>query len=95
MTPQNQQDQQLQSVGSGPETVRDQDKVMLILSYLGLLALIPGCWPGLLGGLIVNGLALHRTWKVDGRPRQWMPVVGLACCAVSIVVWVVLFALPR
>lgn len=62
---------------------------------VGLLALIPGCWPGLLGGLIVNGLALHRTWKVDGRPRQWMPVVGLACCAVSIVVWVVLFALPR
>ncbi|MBX7099432.1 MAG: DUF4870 domain-containing protein [Myxococcaceae bacterium] len=41
MTPQNQQDQQLQSVGSGTETVRDQDKVMLILSYLGLLALIP------------------------------------------------------
>lgn len=41
MTPQNQQDQNpIQQVG-GKETVRDQDKIMLILSYLGLLSLIP------------------------------------------------------
>ena len=41
MTPQNEQQQNpIQSVG-GKETVRDQDKVMLILSYLGLLSLIP------------------------------------------------------
>lgn len=41
MTPQNQQQgQQLQSVG-GTDTVRDQDKIMLVLAYLGILALIP------------------------------------------------------
>ena len=41
MTPQNQQQgQQIQSVG-GTDAVRDQDKIMLILSYIGILALIP------------------------------------------------------
>ena len=40
MTPQDQQQQQnIQSVGGA--TVREQDKVMLILSYLGILSLIP------------------------------------------------------
>ncbi len=41
MTPQNQQQgQQIQSVG-GTDTVRDQDKIMLVLAYLGILSLIP------------------------------------------------------
>lgn len=41
MTPQNQQQQSpIQPVGGGSE-VRDQDKIMLILAYLGLLAIIP------------------------------------------------------
>src|SRR6476646_9619815 len=41
MTPQDQQQgQQLQSVG-GTDTVRDQDKIMLVLAYLGILSLIP------------------------------------------------------
>ena len=43
MTPQNQQEQNpnpIEQVG-GKEPVRDQDKIMLILSYLGLLSLIP------------------------------------------------------
>ena len=40
MTPQNQQQGQIQSVG-GTDTVRDQDKIMLVLSYLGILSLIP------------------------------------------------------
>jgi uncharacterized membrane protein len=39
MTPQDQQQQNIQSVGG--DTVREQDKIMLILSYLGLLSLIP------------------------------------------------------
>lgn len=39
MTPQDQQQQQLQSIGT--EQVRDQDKIHLVLSYLGILALIP------------------------------------------------------
>ena len=40
MTPQNQEQGRIQSVG-GTDTVRDQDKIMLVLSYLGLFALIP------------------------------------------------------
>ncbi len=39
MTP-NQQQSPIQSVGA-TETVREQDKIMLVLSYLGILALIP------------------------------------------------------
>lgn len=39
MTPQDQQQQQLQSIGA--EQVREQDKIHLVLSYLGILALIP------------------------------------------------------
>lgn len=42
MTPQDQQQQQaplIQNAGQNP--VRDQDKIMLVLSYFGLLALIP------------------------------------------------------
>ena len=39
MTPQDQQ-QQIQQIG-GKEAVREQDKVFLILSYLGCLSLIP------------------------------------------------------
>ncbi|MFZ5440151.1 MAG: DUF4870 domain-containing protein [Myxococcota bacterium] len=38
MTPQDQQ-QNIQSVGG--DTVREQDKIMLVLAYFGLLALIP------------------------------------------------------
>ncbi|MFO0599382.1 MAG: hypothetical protein U0228_29005 [Myxococcaceae bacterium] len=38
MTPQDQQ-QNIQSVGGN--TVREQDKIMLVLAYLGILSLIP------------------------------------------------------
>jgi uncharacterized membrane protein len=41
MTPQDQQQGQISSVPGGAETVREQDKVMLILAYLGILSLIP------------------------------------------------------
>lgn len=40
MTPQDQKQAQIQSVG-GTDAVRDQDKIMLVLSYLGILSLIP------------------------------------------------------
>jgi fumarate reductase subunit D len=40
MTPQDQQQGQIRSVG-GTDTVREQDKIMLVLAYLGILALIP------------------------------------------------------
>lgn len=39
MTPQDQQQQQIQSVGA--EQVREQDKIQLVLSYFGIFALIP------------------------------------------------------
>ena len=39
MTPQQQQQQNIQSVGG--DTVREQDKIMLVLAYLGILSLIP------------------------------------------------------
>lgn len=43
MTPQDQREQNLDPIQSvnGKEPVRDQDKIQLFLSYLGLLALIP------------------------------------------------------
>lgn len=39
MTPQDQQQQNIQSVGG--DTVREQDKIQLVLAYLGCLSLIP------------------------------------------------------
>ena len=39
MTPQDQQQQNIQSVGG--DTVREGDKIQLVLSYLGCLSLIP------------------------------------------------------
>ncbi|PZR16040.1 MAG: hypothetical protein DI536_07015 [Archangium gephyra] len=39
MTPQDQQQQQIQSVGA--EQVREQDKIQLVLAYFGIFALIP------------------------------------------------------
>jgi uncharacterized membrane protein len=42
VTPQNQQEQQpISPVTGGAETVREQDKVHLVLAYLGILSLIP------------------------------------------------------
>ncbi len=41
MTPEDQQQSPLQSVGRGNETVRDQDKIQLVLSYFSILCLIP------------------------------------------------------
>ena len=40
MTPQDQRQGQIQSVAS-TDTVREQDKIMLVLAYLGILSLIP------------------------------------------------------
>lgn len=42
MKPEDQlQGQTIQTVGGTTETVREQDKIMLVLAYLGILALIP------------------------------------------------------
>lgn len=39
MTPQDQQQQNIQSIGG--DTVREQDKIQLVLAYIGLFSLIP------------------------------------------------------
>jgi uncharacterized membrane protein len=42
MKPEDQlRNQSLQSVGPAPDVVRDKDKIMLVLAYFGILALIP------------------------------------------------------
>jgi fumarate reductase subunit D len=82
MTPQDQQQGRIQSVG-GTDTVRDQDKIMLVLAYLGILALIPlltvkdsdfvkwhakqGLVLGLGGGIIATIIGM-------------IPVIGLISC---------------
>src|SRR3954466_7245616 len=82
MTPQDQQQGKIQSVG-GTDTVRDQDKIMLVLAYLGILALIPmltvkdsdfvkwhakqGLGLGVGGGIAVTIIGM-------------IPVIGLVSC---------------
>jgi uncharacterized membrane protein len=39
--PEEQQSAQIQAVSGPKETVREQDKIMVVLSYLGILSLIP------------------------------------------------------
>lgn len=41
MSPEEQVPQQISPVAAGASVVREQDKIMLILSYLGIFALIP------------------------------------------------------
>jgi uncharacterized membrane protein len=71
MTPQNQQQGQISAVGGGAETVREQDKVMLILSYLGILSLIPL-------------LTVKDSEYVKWHAKQGL-VMGLSCIVVAIV----------
>lgn len=93
MTPQNEQQQSpnpIQSIG-GKETVREQDKIMLILAYLGIFSLIP---------LLTvkdsdyvkfharQGLALFGV-AVVGNLLHVIPFIGnLTACAFSVVIFV-------
>jgi uncharacterized membrane protein len=89
VTPQNQQQQQISAVSGSAETVREQDKIHLVLAYLGILSLIPLLtvkdsdyvkWharQGLVYGLGV-GIALSIVVTILG----FIPVIGiLASCA--------------
>lgn len=81
MTPQDQQQQNIQSVGG--ESVREQDKIQLVLAYLGCLCLIPLLtvkdsefvkWHAK-QGLVLNiggGIALTILGMI--------PIVGLVTC---------------
>jgi fumarate reductase subunit D len=87
MTPQNQQQQgQISAVGGGAETVREQDKVMLILSYLGILSLIPLLtvkdseyvkWHA------KQGLTLSLGAFVVMLVLAFVPIVGLVNCLLA------------
>ena len=54
---------------------------------IGLVSLVPGCWLGLLVGVVVNGLALHRTLRQSEPPRTWMPITGLVLSVVPNVLY--------
>ncbi len=81
MTPQDQQQQNIQAVGG--ESVREQDKIHLVLAYLGCLCLIPLLtvkdsefvkWHAK-QGLVINiggGVALTILGMI--------PIVGLVTC---------------
>lgn len=81
MTPQDQQQQNIQSIGGNP--VREEDKIQLVLAYLGCLCLIPLLtvkdsefvkWHAK-QGLVVNiggGIALTIIGLI--------PIVGLVTC---------------
>lgn len=95
MTPQDQQGQ-IQSVGGGVETVRDQDKVMLVLSYFGLFSLIPLLtvkdseyvkWHAK-QGLVMLGAFI--AWAIVGLILGLIPFLGLALsCLGWVGLWVV------
>jgi uncharacterized membrane protein len=97
MTPQNQQQQNpLQSVGG--DTVREQDKIQLVLAYLGCLALIPFLtvkdseyvkWHAkqglvLLAGEVVIGVGLSIVLSIVGVGLCLGPVVNLGFFVLSI-----------
>jgi fumarate reductase subunit D len=75
MTPNDQQDR-IQQVGGGGDQVREQDKIMLVLAYLGILSLIPLLtvkdsdyvkWHA------KQGLVLGIAWFVISIPLAFIP----------------------
>lgn len=90
MTPQQQQQQNIQQVGAEP--VREQDKIQLVLAYLGLLALIP-----LLTvkdsafvqfhakqGLVIGGLMFVFSFVIN-----FIPILGQIVWCGAMVAWIV------
>jgi fumarate reductase subunit D len=85
-------DQAILPVAPAKETVRDQDKIMLVLSYLGLLALIPLLtvkdseyvkWHA------KNGLVLGVGGWLLSIVLGFLPVVNLLTCVLGPAVLVV------
>lgn len=84
-------DQTIQAVSATPETIREQDKIMLVLSYLGIFSLIPLLtvkdsdyvkWHA------KNGLALFIAGLVAITLLGWIPFVGCAAGTGMMVLWV-------
>ena len=81
MTPQDQQEQQLQSIGA--EQVREQDKIHLVLAYLGILALIPMLTvkdSPFVSYHAKQGLVLNVIGFVALTVLGMIPIVGLLTC---------------
>jgi len=83
MKPEEQVRAPIQTVNAPKDTVREQDKIMLVLSYLGLLALIPLLtvkdseyvkWHA------KNGLVLGFGGGIAISIIGAIPVIGLATC---------------
>lgn len=49
---------------------------------LGVIALIPGCWPVQLAGLITSGISLSKAYKKPGRARG-QSIAGLVLSALG------------
>lgn len=91
MTPQNQQQQNpIQSVGG--DTVREQDKIQLVLSYLGCLCLIPLLTvkdSDFVKFHAKQGLVLGLAIFVLSLVLNFIPVVGQIVSCVLFVGWLV------
>ncbi len=97
MRPEDQLKQPIQAVIAGRETVRDQDKIMIILSYFGILALIPLLtvkdseyvkWHAKNG--LVLGLGGVLAITVLSVLVGWIPVLGQL---IVVVAWLGILAL--
>ena len=82
----------IQPVATANETVREQDKIMIVLSYLGLLALIPLLtvkdsefvkWHAKQG--LVLGVAIFVLSFVLG----FIPVLGCIAAPAALIAWLV------
>ena len=77
------QSSNITAVAGAPETVRDQDKIMLVLSYFGILALIPLLTvkdSDFVKWHAKNGLVLGIGGSIVLMILSAIPVVGLVTC---------------
>ncbi len=91
------EDTPIQPVLAGTEAVRNEDKIMIVLSYLGILALIPlltvkdspfVTWHAKNG--LVLGLGGALVLAVLSALIGWIPLLGSLFVAVGWLLWVVL-----
>src|SRR5262244_4631576 len=79
MKPEEQLQAQIQTASAPTDTVRDQDKIMLVLAYLGVLALIPLLTvkdSAFVRWHAKNGLTLDVVVVVAFIVLQFLPVIG-------------------
>jgi len=91
--------QTIQAVGPVTETVREQDKVQLVLAYLGILALIPLLTvkdSGYVQWHAKNGLVLGVGGAIVISILSAIPVIGiLSCIAIPLLLVVDIVAMVK